>query len=672
MCDSQSVQDLHPNGITDPGEECDGDAPRYCLTSCGSTGTQACVACSWEDGCTPPGETCNGEDDDCDDATDDGYECPRGSSESCTVGGCDGSRRCSSSCAWEDCLPTTPPPPPAPLTPENGAYSGSLHAAPARGTLRPTFRWVGSPACGLDPTYELQVDDSCATPGFATCGFPSPEARVAGIDGDRRRLDGDLPVASVPPVGRRYYWRVRACFGTNCGAWSPVRYVEVGRPPNDYNGDGYSDILAGSATGGYVYLGGAAPDSTADVTFSEARVCYVGAGGDINADGFADVMLGCPMDPGSGWVRVYLGGATVDSTGDLMLDTTERNNSFGISVTGAGDVNADGYGDMIVGSPRSSGSSGWAFFYFGGGAPDDVEDVIFAVGAPSTNNLGRSVAGLGDMNGDGYSDVAVGEPLNGSGRAYVFFGGAVVDTAADLSIAPGPAPTARLGWWVGKAGDVDGDGYADLLVGTAEDPTASPAEAYLFLGSAWPDATADVTYSGPSADGFGRVAVGGGDLDGDGLADLVVTAATCDVGGTDAGCAYLHLGSGAPDATPDLTLSGPAASTQLGVGAASTGDFNGDGFADLVLSGSARTCVYFGSAAFDATADLTINPGGGSVALRSLPAPARLVRAAPAAGRRGQAPAGCTKGTADVPGPWATIAEAGSPTGWSRTCGAVY
>ncbi|MBI5487177.1 MAG: hypothetical protein HY905_07575 [Deltaproteobacteria bacterium] len=94
------------NGLTEPGEECDGEAPRACPTNCGTIGGQSCVACLWGP-CDPPDEECNGRDDDCDDGTDEDFECPAGTAAPCFAADC-GWHSCSSACAWGPCTARSP------------------------------------------------------------------------------------------------------------------------------------------------------------------------------------------------------------------------------------------------------------------------------------------------------------------------------------------------------------------------------------------------------------------------------------------------------------------------------------------------------------------------------------------------------------------------------------
>ena len=141
-----------------------------------------------------------------------------------------------------------PPETPRPLSPHNGAYTGSLHD-PTKKPLKPKFRWLPTPEDGCGPvTYDLQVDDSCSTAGFSNCTFSSPEINQSAIPGNSFTPTAtmELAVSQTPPVGRRYYWRVRACRQDECSPWSDVRYVNVGRLSDDFNGDGYSDVVVGA------------------------------------------------------------------------------------------------------------------------------------------------------------------------------------------------------------------------------------------------------------------------------------------------------------------------------------------------------------------------------------------------------------------------------------------
>ena len=158
-----------------------------------------------------------------------------------------------------------------------------------------------------------------------------------------------------------------------------------------------------------------------------------------------------------------------------------------MSVAGAGDVNGDGYDDLIVGAPgfglfdeNGYAYTGAAFVFFGSasgiqsGAPGATVARIASDHTPYTNNhsaFGTSVAGVGDLNGDGFADVVVGAPYQNDGQQnpgaiYVFLGSATGIVATDAGMAAAKLESGSLNSWVGwseaGAGDVNGDGYDDL------------------------------------------------------------------------------------------------------------------------------------------------------------------------------------------------------------------
>src|SRR6185295_7230074 len=127
---------------------------------------------------------------------------------------------------------------------------------------------------------------------------------------------------------------------------------------------------------------------------------------------------------------------------------------YGSSIAPAGDVNGDGYGDWIVGAYGYSSSAGRVYLYYGGPAMDTTADVTITGGAGE--QLGRSVASAGDVNADGYTDVvvsAIGYSSN-TGRAYVYYGGAAMDATADVTLT-GEASSNSFGQSVASAGDVN-------------------------------------------------------------------------------------------------------------------------------------------------------------------------------------------------------------------------
>jgi MYXO-CTERM domain-containing protein len=254
----------------------------------------------------------------------------------------------------------------------------------------------------------------------------------------------------------------------------------------DVNGDGFADLLVaapaheettsdegrvlvfhGSATGP-----AASPDwlrdgGQADMTFGGA----VAAIGDVNADGFGDVAIGAPgAANGSGAVFVQYGSASgLASAPDLLLGAGKVDSSFGAAVAGAGDVNGDGYDDLLVGAPTSSlGDEGVAIVYAGGSAGLDPSALWFREGDDSFVYLGVSVAGAGDVDGDGHADILVRSDTDRPhfDLGVMLIGGSPTGPAATLAWQSPP------GWGAGAsmagAGDVNGDGFADMVFGGNE------------------------------------------------------------------------------------------------------------------------------------------------------------------------------------------------------------
>jgi hypothetical protein len=355
--------------------------------------------------------------------------------------------------------------------------------------------------------------------------------------------------------------------------------------------------------------------SRAGATSGDWLGLHVGPAGDVNGDGIDDFLVGAPNGDGlvgsSGNVELHFGGADLDSLPDLVLEGEGAFDQFGICARGVGDVNGDGWDDVLVGAPNNDaagGNAGRAYVFFGGPDLDAVADLV--ISGEAGEQLGWSVAGPGDLDGGG-NDFVVGAPSSQSvaGRAYVFHGGAALDSIPDLIIEG--AGSGRLGWCVNRAGDYDGDGYADLLVGANSDRYA-----YLFRGGAAMDSLADYSFI---SEGWGdRIGYGlgpAGDFNGDGWDDIVIGAMHNDAAGYDAGRAYIYYGGPAADETADLAFTGFIDRDLLGRTVDGAGDLNGDGYSDLVVGaptpdvggyGPGRVHVYFGGADPDTTADILI------------------------------------------------------------------
>ena len=349
---------------------------------------------------------------------------------------------------------------------------------------------------------------------------------------------------------------------------------------------------------------------------------FVSGAGDVNGDGYQDVIVGCEKcDSGgtdTGSAFIYYGGSSMDSTFDVNLTSPEAGaNRFGVSVSSAGDVNGDGYSDVIVGCYNcdSGGTNtGSAYIYFGGSSMDTTFDVNLTNPEPdSDDKFGERVSSAGDVNGDGYSDVIVGCRIcdgGGQGSAFIYFGGSSMDSTFDVNLTNPEAGSDQFGISVSSAGDVNGDGYDDVIVGclNCDGGGTDTGSAFIYFGGSSMDATFDVNLTNPEPDNddFGNYVSGTGDIDGDGYDDVIVGCPNCDGGGADSGSAFIYYGGSSMDSTEDVSIHNPEPDSgdNFGLPVSSAGDVNGDGIQDVIVgcngcdgggAGSGSAYIYLGN-----------------------------------------------------------------------------
>ncbi len=554
--------------------------------------------------------------------------------------------------------------------PWNGFQTGSVHAPDSAAEfhpLRPKFMW--EPVSEASH-YELQLDDECGLATFRDCAFPSPEidrridvGATSENDPVSFTLDESLEVSLNAPVGRRYFWRVRACNEDTCSGWTETRYLDVGRLGGDYNCDGYSDVLVGAPNAEseqmdgmndkegkvFVFFGGAA-GVAASAPAGYENPLNQGSGffgdevssvGDVNGDGCSDAVIGVSRQDltvsNQGEVYLFLGSPSglPDDASLNIQNPLEQSGAFGHAITSVGDLNGDGYGDFAVGANKQSNgadSEGAVYVFYGSeeGPANTPSVSLDSPGNLEEAEFGTSISTIGDINGDGYSDVVVGargqnKEVEQAGAAFVYLGNAEgIGGTPAFELETDIQESAFFGDSATGGGDMNADGYADYAVGAFGYPVDGQVQAgavEVYFGAADPTQPTRITLTLPnptSIERFGQSISARGDLNGDGIFDLVASAPRRGIKADLTGEVYVFLGQkGEFPTTPNFTYP-PSDDTDFSRGrsVSNAGDVNGDGYSDLVLSRPAfantgRIDIYFGPLETNANTDQEIvNPNG--------------------------------------------------------------
>ena len=411
----------------------------------------------------------------------------------------------------------------------------------------------------------------------------------------------------------------------------------------DVNRDGFSDFLVSGNRKIELFLGGKPMDKLPDLILPiESYLISASTAGDINNDGFSDFMVSIGKS-----VSIYFGGSNINSQAGIVFHGFQENDRFGGSVSNIGDINKDGFGDIIIGADgglNNTQYSGKAYLYYGGNEMDTVPDMILR-GKNAGDRFGSIVSGAGDLNQDGFADWIVTEGNNQdftgiSRKVSIYFGGEQNDTIPDLII---------NGQEVYPAGDIDNDGFDDLIVdwsvfrggnsmdnvadylfpefcrvagggdfnndGFADIAIGQPNDfkngygsgcTSIFYGKTHLALNRDVVFYGAEAsEYFGSCVAGVGDINNDSFSDFIIGAEGNSKHGLLSGASYLYLGGEPINPKPIFSVFGQKSEDHLGYSASSAGDINNDGFADFIIGGFATDYanLYLGSSVPDSIPD---------------------------------------------------------------------
>ncbi len=397
-------------------------------------------------------------------------------------------------------------------------------------------------------------------------------------------------------------------------------FAESVAPAGDVDGDGFGDVIAGATRedglfvnegGAYLFLGSAQGSSPTHAWLyrpgqvGAAAGFAVASAGDVNGDGFADVLVSVhqwdtPSDVNVGKVAVFHGGPgglPLVPTYELSSPLPADEQRFGVALAPAGDVNGDGFADVLVGANFADGQftqRGAAFVFHGGPAGLGPTPARTWFGPMAQNSgFGRYLSSAGDVNGDAFADVLVGAadaatPFPNGGATFLYLGSAGGALSNPDTVIVGSAADVQCGSAISLAGDVDGDGYGDVLIGFPGFNGGVGKVEVAFGGPGGLRSSSTVLDVLPGPDEyFGQYVATLGDLDGDGFADF-------GIGATDAATfrGRIVVFRGGREGIDIVgQLFSPGTDGSFGENFITSGDTDGDGRAEILASGQGMSVI---------------------------------------------------------------------------------
>ena len=469
-----------------------------------------------------------------------------------------------------------------------------------------TFRWsiIGTTSAGV--TTRVTTTNELKVEGGVTIRLSRADAKLVGeesfdyagvdlsgagdVDGDGH---DDVLVGAGNSAGGDFAGAAYLVLGPVTGtldlsladakfvAEADDDWAESVSGAGDVDGDGHDDVLVGArrndeagSDAGAAYLVLGPVTGALDLSLADAKLLgeesgdeaglSVSSAGDVDTDGHADMLVSAvygndEVAPNAGAAYLVLGPVTGHfdlALADAKLVSEGLGNYAARSVSGAGDVDADGHDDLIVGDEGGT-DAGAAYLVLGPvtgtlDLPSEADAEL--VGEEAQDGAGVAVSGAGDVDGDGHDDLLVGAIGNDegggvysdAGAAYVVLGPVTGTLALSLADAKlmGEDRSDYAGISVSGAGDIDADGHDDLLVGSQY---GADADAHLVLGPVTGTldlSLADARFVSERGEDWASEVSGAGDVDGDGRADIMIGASGNDEGGDRAGAAYLIYGGG--------------------------------------------------------------------------------------------------------------------------------